>query len=85
VLDRERGYQATQLARPQQMRARGRAPASLALGLEKGLHHEKTTGRYELDDPRHAGSVKIIEYQNRIKNPEIGPLTLEIQFPPVDG
>src|SRR4051812_3622312 len=64
---------------------RSRAPSRLALCLEKCFHHEQAAGRDQLKDSWHAGSVKIIEYQNRIKSPQRGPDTREIQLPPLDG
>ena len=82
---RQRSDQAGQLTGAQQVRARGRAPACLELCLEKCFHKEQAAGRDQLEDPRHVGPVKIIEYQNRIKNPELRPFGLEIQLPPIDG
>jgi glycerol-3-phosphate dehydrogenase len=64
---------------------RGRAPARLALRLEKCFHHEQAAGRDQPKDSRHAGSVKIIEYQNRIKSPQLRPGACEIQLPPIYG
>jgi glycerol-3-phosphate dehydrogenase len=80
----KRSDQAGQLAGPQQVAVRGRAPARLALRLEERLYDEQAAGRDQLEDSRHAGSVKIIEHQNRIKSPQFGPLALEIQLPPID-
>jgi glycerol-3-phosphate dehydrogenase len=85
VHDGERGDQAGQLPGAQQMALRGGAPARLALCLEKCFHHEQAAGRDQPEDSRHAGSVKIIEYQNRIKSPQFGPLILEIELPHIDG
>lgn len=79
------GDQAGQFAGAQEMPVRGRAPSRLALRLEKGLHHEHAAGCDQPENSPHAGSVKIIEYQNRIKSTQLGPGALEIQFPPVDG
>ena len=83
--DGQGGDQAGQLAGAQQMLVRGRSPSRLALCLEKRFHHEQAAGRDQLEDSRHAGSVKIIEYQYRIKSPPIGPGSLQIQLLPVDG
>src|SRR4051812_22368450 len=83
VHDFERGSQAGKLTRAQQVPARGRAPARLTLRLEECFHDEQAAGRDQLEDPRHVGPVKIIEYQNRIKNPELGPFALEVQLHPL--
>jgi glycerol-3-phosphate dehydrogenase len=80
---RERGDQSRQFAGTQQMAVRGRAPPRLALRLEERFHHEQAAGRDQPKDSRHAGSVKIIEHQNRIKSPQLGPLALEIQHSPI--
>ena len=82
--DRERDDQSSQFAGTQQMAVRGRAPTRLALRLEESFHHEQAAGRDQPEDSRHAGSVKIIEHQNRIKSPQLGPLALEIQHSPID-
>ncbi len=85
VHDLQRTDQARQLAGAQQMLLRGGAPARLALCLEKCLHQEQAAGRDQPKDSRHAGPVKIIEYQNRIKSLQLRPGTLEIQLPPIYG
>ncbi len=85
VQDAERSDQAAQLTGTQQVCARGRAPARLTLCLEKCFHKEQAAGRDQLEDPRHVGPVEIIEYQNRIKNPELRPFALEILLSPIDG
>jgi glycerol-3-phosphate dehydrogenase len=85
VYNPEWGDQAGQLTGTQQVRARGRAPARLTLRLEKCFHNEQAAGRDQLEDPRHLGPVKIIEYQNRIKNSELRPLALEVQLHPLHG
>src|SRR5919112_252095 len=83
VDDRKWGNQAGELTRAQQVRTRIRAPARLALRLEECFHDEQAAGRDQLEDPRHLGPVKIIEYQNRIKNAELRPFTLEVQLHPL--
>ena len=85
VHDSEGGDQAGQFAGAQQVLHRGRAPSRLALCLEKCFHHEQAAGRDQLEDARHAGSVKIIEYQYRIKSPQLRPRALEIQLSPING
>jgi hypothetical protein len=85
VDNREWGHQVSQLAGAQQVLLRGRAPARVALCFEERFHDEQAAGRHQPNEPRHAGSVKIIEYQNRIKTVQIRPLTLEIQLAPFDG
>jgi glycerol-3-phosphate dehydrogenase len=75
--------QAGQLTGAQQMVAGGRAPARLPLRLEKCFHDEQAAGRDQLEDSRHVGPVKIIEYQNCIKNPEFRPFALEVQLHPL--
>lgn len=82
--DLERGNQAGQFAGMQQMAVRGGTPARLALRLEKCFHYEQAAGRDQPEDSRHAGSVKIIEHQNRFKSPQVGPLGLEVKLSPID-
>jgi glycerol-3-phosphate dehydrogenase len=84
MLDAERGDQAGQFAGPQQVALRRRTPAGLALRLEKRFHHEPAAGRDQPANSGHAGSVKIIEYQDRIKTAELGPWAFQIRLPPVD-
>ena len=67
------------------MLVRGRTPSRLALCLEKCFHNEQAAGCDQPEDSRHAGSVKIIEYQNRIKSPHLGPGAFEIHLTPVDA
>ena len=83
--DRKRDYQAGQLARLQEMVLRCGAPPCIALQYQECFHDEHAAGRHQPEESRHAGSVKIIEYQNCIKTAQIRPLTLEIQLSPVDG
>jgi hypothetical protein len=85
VDDRERGHQVSQLAGTQQVLLRDRAPARVALCFQERFHDEQAAWRHQPNNPRHAGSVKIIEYQNRIKIAQLRPLTLEIQLPPLYG
>jgi glycerol-3-phosphate dehydrogenase len=85
VQDLQRSDQASQFAGAQQMASRGRAPARLPLRVEERFHDKQTAGRNQPEDSRHAGSVKIIEYQNRIKSAELRPGAFEVQLPPLDG
>jgi glycerol-3-phosphate dehydrogenase len=66
------------------MLLRRRAPACVELRFHKRFHDEQAAGGYQPDKARHAGSVKIIEYQNRIKSAQLGPRALEIQRAPLD-
>jgi len=63
----------------------GGPPAKLALGSEKRFHDQDATWRNHLTHPRHPGPVKIIEHQNRIKTPELGPGPLQVRDPPLHG
>jgi glycerol-3-phosphate dehydrogenase len=85
VQDGEGLDQTSQLSGTQQVVLRGWAPARLTLRLEKGFHHQQAGRRDQPEDSRHASPVKIIEYQHCIKNAQIGPTTLEIKHPPIDG
>jgi len=82
--DSERRDQAGQFAGPQQVALRGWAPARLPLRLEKRLHHEPAAGRDQPANSGHAGSVKIIEYQDRIKTAYFRPGAFQVRLPPVD-
>jgi glycerol-3-phosphate dehydrogenase len=84
VDDGERSYQAGQLARSQQVLLRCRAPARIALRFQKRFHDEQAAGPHQPEESRHAGSVKIIEYQNCIKTAQIRPLAFELQLAPLD-
>ena len=84
VQDGQRGYQLGQLAGTQEVAFRGRTPARLALRLEKGFHHEPAAGRDQPHDSGHAGSVKIIEYQNCIKAVQLRPRPFQVHLAPVD-
>jgi glycerol-3-phosphate dehydrogenase len=83
--DGQRGNQAAQLAGTQEVPLRCRAPARLALCLEKGFHHEPAAGRDQPEYSRHAGSVKIIEYQDCIKTAQLRPRPFQVHLAPVNG
>lgn len=80
----QRRHQRGQFHRAQQVGIAGGAPALAALRLEKGLQQEHPTGRHAAPDIRHARAIKITEEENRIKNPELRPGLLQVQFQPGD-
>ena len=65
------------------LRAAG-TPAKSPLGFEIGLDQQDAARRHALADQRHAPPVKIMEEEDRIKNAEIRPRLLQIQFQPGD-
>src|SRR5215210_3457604 len=65
--DAKRIYQTRQLAGVQQMCLGGGSPPRLALRFQERFHDEQAAPRDQLEGSWHGGSVKIIEYQNRIK------------------
>ncbi len=80
--DLKRVHKAAEFHRTQEMVGAGGTPIQGALRFEEGLHEEQATGGHALQDPGHAGTIKIIEEQDRIKTPEFGPRLLQIELQP---
>lgn len=82
--DLERVHEGAEFHRTQEMVGAGGTPTQGALRFEKGLHEEEAAGGHALQDPGHAGTIKIIEEQDRIKTPEFWPRLLEVKLQPGD-
>lgn len=80
----ERLNEMGQLSLAEQVAQARRPPTEVALGREKGFHDEKAARRYAHQHRGHQCPVKIIEYQNRIKDAELRPRLLEIHPMPID-
>ena len=82
VQDPQRRHQPGELARAQQVVLRGRAPSRARAGRSETIPSSAgRRARRARRISRHPGTVKIIEHQNRIKTPELGPGSLEIHAP----
>ena len=74
----ERCEKSDNLAGRQQVLGSGGPPPEGLLPLEEGLHQQDPARSHQGLDVFHAGAVKIVEQQNHIKSPEIGPFAGEI-------
>lgn len=83
--DLERGHEGAKFHRTQEMVGTGGTPTQGALRFQEGFHEQHAAGGEALEDPWHAGTIKIIEQQDRIKAAEIGPRLFQVEFEPGDA
>ena len=80
----ERRHQLGQFARAEQVVRVVGPPAQLALRIQERFHQQDPTRAHLLQNPRHASPVKIIEDQNRIKNPQRFHYSAEVHHAPIE-
>lgn len=82
-MDRNQGaHQMDQFPGGQEVLGILRAPSQAALRLEKGFHDQEAAGSEELEDPRQARPVEIVEAKDQIEGPGHGKWVFQIMLHP---
>lgn len=84
VQNRERSDQAGKFAGKQQVRIGGGTPALFALGGQEALRNEQPAWTHRIAGTGEARAVEIVEHQDGVKDPPVGPDVLQVGLLPVD-
>ncbi len=80
----QRGNQARDLAKFEQVGFLLRAPAELSLNLEIRLEDQDAAGADQLGDLGHPGAIEVVEEQHHVELAEVGPGPLQVGLDPFD-
>ena len=80
----QRGNQARDLAKFEQVGFLLRAPAELPLNLEIRLEDQDAAGADQLGDLGHPEAIEVVEEQHHVELAEVGPGPLQVGLDPFD-